>query len=179
MSSFERSFAYLIKDEGTKFTDDPRDAGGATKFGVTKKSYESWLGRGVEKVDIMNLTLEDAGKFYAERYWAPLSCGEIGSQAVATCLFDSGVLYGISTCAMLAQKALNRCGFLVTVDASIGPSSVDALNSVKDDAFLKAFSDLLLERIDGIIKLRPEDEAFRKGWTARAKRLLTLPCEQP
>lgn len=40
MSDFERALAFCLKWEGgDKITDDPRDPGGLTKFGISQRAY--------------------------------------------------------------------------------------------------------------------------------------------
>ena len=54
----------LLDTEGTEYTDDTSDRGGATKFGISQK--------GNPDIDIPNLTEDSARKIYEERYWNKL-----------------------------------------------------------------------------------------------------------
>lgn len=172
--NLDAAFAYLLKDEGTKFTNDPKDPGGPTKFGVTQKAYAAHLGREVPDYEIENLPEELAKEFYRERYWQPLRCHEMKSEAIATCIFDSGVLYGVGTTAKITQLAISRCGGTVKFDGILGEKTVALINAVREGDFLKAFHALLIERIDHVIRINPDEEKFRNGWTNRADRLLAL-----
>lgn len=171
---FDRAFAILIGDEGTKYVNNPADSGGPTKFGITLKAFQNFVDQVVMPDQIENLTVDEAKQFYFETYWKPLSCDRVEQIGNAVCLFDSAVLYGLGTTAMLAQRALSLCGRTIKFDGVFGDRSVSMLNTVPQESFLKAFHDLILKRIDFIIASSPKNEMFRAGWTARADRILTL-----
>lgn len=172
--NFDAAFAYLLKDEGMKYTHDPKDPGGPTKFGVTQKAYAAHLGREVPDYEIETLPEESAKEFYRVRYWQSLCCDKIKSEAVAICIFDSSVLYGVGTAARIAQLAVSRCGATVKFDGILGEKTVALINVVREGDFLKSFHTLLIERIDQVIRVNPNEEKFRNGWTNRADRLLAL-----
>lgn len=172
--NFEKAFAYLLKDEGMAYVNDPKDSGGPTKFGITQKTYEQYMKRVSTIDEIKNMSTDTAKAIYLDLYWAPLSCSRISHLGLAACLFNSGVLYGVGTASILAQNALNKCGFTLKSGTVFGDKSVEAINTVKPDDFLKAYREQLLSRIETLIAKSPKNERFRKGWTNRANRLLTL-----
>lgn len=175
---FDYAFAYLLGDEGRTYTNRPNDPGGPTKFGVTLKAYKAYKempgGPLIEAFDIEMLTEDQAKQFYFERYWLPLKCDKMKFGSVAICLFDSGVLYGVGTVARMAQLAVSRCGATIKFDGILGDNTLAVINLVRAADFLAAFHDLILERIDHVIKINPEEEEDRAGWTHRADRLLAL-----
>lgn len=174
MNFFDDAFNFLIEIEKTVYTNDPKDSGGPTRFGVTLRSYASFVGRPVLPLEIENLTEGEAKIFYLERYWKPLACDKIKNFAIAAAIFDSGVLYGVGTASLIAQEALSERGFSLRLDGHVGDNTLRALSFVEPGEFLKAFSRLLVERIDHIVALNPKNKAYRNGWASRAKRLLTL-----
>lgn len=176
---FDQAIEYLFKNENTIYTNNPRDSGGPTKYGVTLKAYASYLGRQVTPEEMENLTEAEAKSFYFARYWAPLSCPRIVHTSVAIALFDTGVLYGVGTTALLAQEALSACGVPLKFDGHVGDKTIAAFNRVEEDDFLEAFHDLILHRIEQVVALNPKNQDFRKGWITRAKRLLTLSSAPP
>lgn len=171
---FDDAFNYLLRNEGTTFTDDPTDSGGPTKFGITKKAYELFLGHSVDVSEIRSLTIPQAKPFYFDRYWKTLSCQKLTSRAISICIFDSGVLYGVANAGILAQKAASANGFALKFDGILGDKSIAALNAIQEEDFLKSFHSLLLERIEWIVKVNPKNVVYQKGWTDRADRLLRL-----
>jgi lysozyme family protein len=172
--TFQKAFQYLLGDEGTTFTDDPVDSGGATKFGVTQKAYELWLGHKVDVSEIKNMSQEMAAQFYFERYWKVLSCDKLLDFGIATAIFDSGVLYGAANAATMAQRAAIACGMSLKFDGNLGDKSIAALNLIKRETFLNAFHQLILARIAWIVKVSPKNEKYQRGWVNRGDRLLTL-----
>lgn len=174
MSDIGSAFLYLLKNEGSVYTNNPLDSGGPTKFGVTLKAYAEYRHRAVEPVEIETLTIARAQTFYEDVYWHPSGCDRMVSGAVATCVFDTAVLYGVGTAARLAQGALNDLSFPLKIDGHLGDKSIDAINRATPTDFITSFHGLVLERIDAVIAANTKNEVFRQGWVNRATRLLTL-----
>jgi hypothetical protein len=66
--NFDSAFDLLMDIEGY-ISNDPRDKGGYTKYGIAK-AYNP-------DVDFDNLTKEKAKEIYLERYWKPAGCDEL------------------------------------------------------------------------------------------------------
>ncbi len=183
MTNFDIAFNYLIlEDEGSKYTNDPSDSGGPTKWGVTKKAYEEFFVRdAVPDEEIEQMTAATAKQIYRVKYWGPLRCEKILDLAFSVAIFDCGVLYGVGTIALLVQRSLASSGVKLKLDGILGDESVAALNQLLGgdspgarSSHMTSLRDLLLERIDTVIAANPKDERFRHGWTQRADRLLQL-----
>lgn len=78
--SFEKAFVLTIGLEG-KPTDDPRDPGGFTIWGLSQR-YNPEVNQ--------NTTLEQAKAIYLQKYWIPAGCDE-APYPMDICLFDSQV----------------------------------------------------------------------------------------
>ena len=63
--NFDLAFEQLIGNEGG-YVNDPRDPGGETKYGISKRSYPG--------EDIKNLTLDRAKELYKRDFWGPAGC---------------------------------------------------------------------------------------------------------
>lgn len=182
LTKFDIAFNYLIlKDEGSKYSNNPHDSGGPTKWGITKKTYETFFNKKVENSEIEEMPAFVAKQIYTAVYWLPLSCDKISDDAFSCAIYDSGVLYGVGTIGLLTQKALLSCGVAIKLDGKFGDKSASLLNeflvgSVHDarNLLMGAVHGLLLKHIDEIISKHPEDEEFRNGWTRRADRLFDL-----
>lgn len=174
IQNFHLAMDYILKNEGLVFTNDPKDSGGATKFGVTKAAYEQFLGHSVAVEEIQNLTLEKAKQFYFECYWMPMRCWAIEKAPIAICLFDTAVLYGPWFASHTAQVVANKHGGNLKLDGVLGDKSTAAINQVSVGNFLMGYHVCILERINLVIKNSPKNERFRRGWTRRADRLLSL-----
>ena len=65
---FDKALKFILKWEGG-YSNDPRDPGGETKFGISKRSYP--------ELDISKLTLEQAKEIYYQNYWLKAGCDEL------------------------------------------------------------------------------------------------------
>jgi len=63
MADFNQAIEKTLVNEGG-YINDPLDAGGKTKFGISKRSYPD--------VDIKNLTVDGAKSIYKKDYWDKL-----------------------------------------------------------------------------------------------------------
>jgi hypothetical protein len=79
-SSFDKAFEITIGLEG-KPSDDPRDPGGFTIWGLAKK-YHPWIS--------METTIEQAKEVYLTDYWIPAGCDDLPFP-MDICQFDSQV----------------------------------------------------------------------------------------
>jgi len=124
--------------------------------------------------DIEALTLFQVKPFYQMEYWQPLGCDRISDPAEAIAIFDMGVLFGVQTIIFMVQQAINLCGGQVGVDGIMGTETLAALRQLTRENFLLAFHQILMHRIENIIKKNPKVSRFRGGWVNRVDRLLTL-----
>lgn len=104
--------ARVIKDEGgDKYTCNPADPGGATKWGITIPALTDWRGASTNVVnkptaeDIKALTFDDAVAFY-EWLMASTGIGRIQNEAVRYWVFDAAVHTGTRPGIRLLQRAL-------------------------------------------------------------------------
>ena len=125
VSPFARAFAIVIGHEGG-FVDDPRDPGGATKYGISQRQYPD--------LDIRNLTLAQAQQLYFRDYWLPMR-GDDLPEAIAIEVFDAAVNHGVRQAGRLMQRALR-----VADDGYIGPVTIAAARSVDPARFLARFN---------------------------------------
>lgn len=60
MNNFQQAMKFVIEREGG-YVNDPKDPGGETNYGISKRSYPD--------LDIKNLSLGDAMAIYKRDYW--------------------------------------------------------------------------------------------------------------
>ena len=96
MDAFEVALNFVLKWEGG-YVNDPRDSGGETKFGISKKAYPN--------LDIKNLTQQQAGEIYRSDYWEKAGCEGI-STPLNLVVFDTAVNCGVKK----AGEMLKFCG---------------------------------------------------------------------
>ena len=79
--NFDAAFKRLIGHEGG-YVNHPSDPGGATNFGISKRSYPG--------EDIAGMTLERAKTIYKRDFWGPAACDAL-PDAVRFDVFDMAV----------------------------------------------------------------------------------------
>lgn len=85
MSDFDRALDFTLKAEGM-YVNDPRDPGGETNFGISKRAYP--------QLDIKNLTREQAADIYRRDYWQRAGCDSL-PWPLSACVFDAAVNCGV------------------------------------------------------------------------------------
>jgi lysozyme family protein len=155
MALFDPAFDFMLPHEGTAYVCDPRDPGGATKYGISQRAYPD--------IDIENLTLDGAKTIYQRRYWLPIY-ERIMSQECANKVFDMSVNMGTHESHKLVQRA---CG--VTADGDFGPATLAAVNATDPDALLNNIRGQAVEFYMNLVAQRPSSAKFLKGWLRRAR----------
>lgn len=150
--NFEKAIVHILKFEGG-YVNDPKDPGGETKYGISKRAYP--------KVDIKKLTVDEAKNIYYNDYWLKSKCDKMNYK-VATVVFDMAVNAGVKTSAKILQRALG-----VSSDGIIGPITLSVLKGAHNDLFL----DVSKERMKYYTKLS-NFKYFGRGWTNRVFDLL-------
>ena len=168
-----RAFGFSMGEEGRDtFTDDKRDAGGPTKWGMALNYNRDIIpdkdGNGViDAADVKQLTEADALVMYEKRYWLPNIKPEY-PDALAFMLVDMMLNPGPGATPKLLQQALNACGQKVDVDGDIGGQTLGAVAAVDLVSLLRALADQRL----AYYQSRPKFPVYGKGWTSRTRRCL-------
>lgn len=123
--NFDQAFELLIGHEAG-YVNDPHDAGGETKYGISKRSYPA--------EDIKNLTLERAKAIYARDFWGPAGCDAV-PDCIKFDLFDMAVNSGPKAAAKALQTAAQ-----VHVDGVIGPQTLMALGNYQPGQLVARFN---------------------------------------
>lgn len=105
--SYDKAVTYVLKHEGG-YVNDPRDPGGETKYGISKRAFP--------ELDIANLTLADAKAIYKEHYWDRVRGDEL-TPGVAMVMFDCAVNQGVDRALRTAQRVADA----LPVDGVFGP----------------------------------------------------------
>jgi lysozyme family protein len=170
VTKYEFAFGYMIKNEGgDKYTDIPQDRGGCTKWGITLHSVltDQNLKHIRTCEDLKHMNEAEAKGHYYRVYWR---FGEINNWRVAAKMFDIFVNLPPGSAKRIYQRAANQCGAGIQVDGVIGQQSITAINRTEPENFLLALSDELVDYYSAVVKNRPEQKIFLKGWVNRALR---------
>ena len=156
--NFEESLAHVLKHEGG-YVDHPKDPGGATNLGCTKKVWEEWVGHEVTKDDIKALTIADVSPLYKQRYWDKCR-GDDLPRGVDFAVFDLAINSGVGRASKLLQRAVG-----VAADGAIGPATLAAVADANPRELATKICELRLAFLQAL----PTWETFGKGWGRRVK----------
>ena len=156
--NFEESLAHVLKHEGG-YVDHPKDPGGATNLGCTKKVWEEWVGHEVTKDDIKALTIADVSPLYKARYWDKCRCDDL-PRGVDFAVFDFAINSGVGRASKLLQRAVG-----VAADGAIGPATLAAVADANPRELATKICELRL----AFLQVLPTWETFGKGWGRRVK----------
>ena len=117
--NFDECLKMLLHHEGG-YVNHPKDPGGETNLGVTKRVYEKWGGT----KDMKDLTVEDVAPIYKKNYWDRCKCDDLES-GVDWVVFDWAVNSGTGRSAKAIQKI---CG--ASQDGAIGPKTLALLSLI-------------------------------------------------
>ena len=171
-----RAFGFSMSEEGRdKYTDDPRDAGGPTKWGMALNYNRDIMpdkdGNGIiDKNDVRLLEEADALVMYEKRYWRPNIKPEYPA-ALAFMLVDMMLNPGPGAAPKLLQQALNDCGQRVDVDGDVGGQTLAAVAAVAAVDLVPLLRALADQRL-AYYQSRPKFPVYGRGWTGRTKRCI-------
>lgn len=148
MTSFDVAISRVI-DAEKGLSNDRRDPGGLTKFGISKLAYPS--------VDIENLTREQAVEIYRRDYWTATRIGELPDR-LAVAVFDTAVNSGTKFAATALQRSLQ-----IQDDGVIGPKTLAAAHAADQSEVLMRFFGARLRMLSDLSTW----PAFGRGWARR------------
>jgi hypothetical protein len=154
--SFDRCVAVTLAYEGG-FADNPGDPGGATNFGITRRTLESYLGHAVSVDDVRNMSSSTAIAIYRANYWNQMRCGDLPA-GVDLMVFDYGVNSGPAT-AIKALQGLARA----TPDGAMGPLTLRAIANAGSNGLVNGLAQARMTYLRGL----PMFAQFGDGWTRR------------
>jgi lysozyme family protein len=177
--SIDSIIAGVIDRESDKFTNDPNDSGGPTKYGITLRTLDAMRKAHVTVADVQALTRAEAEKIYRWKYVEKPGFDRLLgiSKVIAEKVIDAGVLCGEQRSSEWLQRllnALNRQGKDfddLKVDGDCGPTTIAALRTfvVKREAngvlvLLEGLQALQGEYLIALAERRPKDEDYLFGW---------------
>lgn len=152
-----------ILDREGGWSDRPKDAGGATNYGVTLPTLTMWLGRKATVKDLKALTIEDAKSLYRDLYITKPGFGIIPNQKILGLVVDMAVNHGTGNAIRMLQRAVG-----VKDDGILGSVTKREIQAANyGSLYLK----LCAERIrfyGKIITNKPDQAVFAYGWLSRA-----------
>jgi lysozyme family protein len=154
--NFDFALKAILHHEGG-FVNHPKDPGGMTNLGVTKKVWEEWVGHEVDEKAMRNLTPEIVGPMYKVKYWDKIKGDDLPA-GVDYVVFDAAVNSGPGRAAKWLQACVG-----VEPDGGIGPKTLAAVNAFDASQLVE---DYAKRRLSFLMDLQTWD-TFGKGWGRR------------
>ena len=155
-SNWDNSFKLMLKSEGG-FVNHPSDPGGMTNLGVTKATWENWVGRASDEAEMRSLTPEKVDPLYKKKYWDAVRADDL-PVGLDYLMFDFGVNAGPGRAIKLLQSAVG-----VTPDGGFGPLTLAAVQAIDPVELIEKFS----QAKEDFYRSLNTFETFGKGWLNR------------
>ena len=155
-TNWQKSFELMLQSEGG-FVNHPRDPGGMTNLGVTKATWESWVGREVDEAEMRGLTADKVEPLYKERYFDAVRGDEL-PMGLDYLMFDFAVNAGAGRAIKILQTAVG-----VTPDGGFGPITMAAVQAVDPVELIERFS----QAKEDFYRSLTTFSTFGKGWLNR------------
>jgi lysozyme family protein len=146
----------VLVHEGS-YVAHPADPGGHTNLGVTKDTWERWVGHAVSVDAIKALTVADVTPVYREKYWDRAKCGAL-PVGIDYCVFDTAVNSGPGRAVKFLQEVVNS-----TPDGILGPLTLRAVHAMNPRDVIDGYCD---KRLAFLQELKTW-ETFGRGWGRR------------
>lgn len=178
-----KSITDIINDvldvEGGRYTDDPTDHGGPTKWGITLHELSVVRDKTCTAEDVKALSRSEAHRILVRRYYTRPHFNEVAKQSmsVAAELVDTGVNMGVGEAGQFLQRALNvfnndgKRYKNIAVDGVIGDVTLAALHAYLsgrpqrgEHVLLEALNTLQGSRYISICEHDETQERFAFGW---------------
>ena len=155
-ANYDKCLETILHHEGG-YVNHPKDPGGETNLGVTKRVYLEHGG----KKDMKDLLVEDVAPIYKKGYWDKMK-GDQLPNGLDLCVFDFGVNAGPGRAAKYLQTMIGT-----VADGGIGPNTLKKLGEyVEETGLEKSIENYQGARQDYYEKLSTF-ATFGRGWTRR------------
>ena len=156
ISNWQKSFELMLKSEGG-YVNNPADPGGMTNLGVTKATWENWVGRESDEAEMRGLTPEKVEPLYKKKYWDAVRGDEL-PMGLDYLMFDFAVNAGAGRAIKTLQTAVG-----VTPDGGFGPMTMAAVQAVDPNELIERFS----QAKEDFYRSLTTFATFGKGWLNR------------
>jgi lysozyme family protein len=154
--NYNEALKAILKHEGG-FVNHPKDPGGMTNLGVTKKVWEEWVKHPVDEKAMRALTPELVSPMYKKKYWDAVKGDEL-PDGLDYLMFDFAINAGPGRAIKTMQKAIGT-----TPDGAIGPKTMQSLKEMNPAQLIEKFS---VEK-ESFYRSLPTFQTFGKGWLRR------------
>lgn len=158
----------IIQREGKIYTNNPKDRGGPTKFGITLETLAAYRGTKCTAADVQALEESEARSIYEKVFIDDPEFNLINDNGTAALLIDWGVMSGPSHPIKALQTILNMRGAKLKVDGVMGQQTATAANSFFQASALRLLlvDSKILFHIDDVVA-NPGELRYLRGWVTR------------
>jgi len=154
--NFNNCLQVILRHEGG-FVNHPADPGGATKYGITRRTLRRWRGKRVSVNDVRRLTRREAAAIYHAWYWRPV-WGDDLPVGVDMAVLDYAVNSGWKRAVKALQKVVG-----VRRDGYVGPKTLAAIHQMGAGQAISALCRYRLGWLQRLLTWR----SFGRGWRRR------------
>lgn len=171
---FDECLPFVLTREGG-YCDVPGDAGGATNYGITQKTYDVYrIALHLPQQPVKTISTPEVSAIYKRYYWDQVRASTM-PEPIDLVMFDSAVQHGPRQAIKFLQRALG-----VGDDGVLGPATAKALN---EEAIAQAqnavWENIIAQRLDfyKTLSTKPGQLKFYNGWKNRMQ-ALQAECEK-
>jgi lysozyme family protein len=161
--NYDKCLETILHHEGG-YVNHPKDPGGETNLGVTKRVYEEWGGT----KDMKDLLVEDVAPIYKKNYWDKMKGDDLPG-GLDLCVFDFGVNAGPGRAAKYLQTMIGT-----VADGGIGPNTLAKLKEYVDAKGLVESIEEYQNRRQEYYEKLSTFATFGRGWTRRVNETTEL-----
>ena len=166
MASFDIAIGLIFAKEGG-FQSMPTDRGNynsqgqlvGTNYGISAKTYETYLGRVVTLSDMKSLTRITAQAIYLKYYWNQYRIYEIENQSLANQILDLYVQHSPGAALNIIEKSINQ------VNPTVSGTWRQKVNTIAKTQSIELNNSIAANRLDYYGQL----SGNFPGWFTRAK----------
>ena len=155
-SNYDKCLKTILHHEGG-YVNHPKDPGGETNLGVTKRVYQEHGGT----KDMKDLLVEDVAPIYKKGYWDKMKGDDLPG-GLDLCVFDFGVNAGPGRAAKYLQTQIGT-----VADGGIGPNTLAKLEEyIRENGeheAVKKYQEMRQKYYESLSTFA----TFGKGWTRR------------
>jgi len=159
-SNWPQSFRLMLASEGG-FSNHPSDPGGMTNLGVTKATWENWVGRQSDEAEMRGLTPEKVEPMYRKKFFDAVRGDEL-KVGIDYLMFDFAVNAGAGRAIKTLQTSIG-----VAVDGGFGPVTMNAVKSFEPVKLIERFS----QAKEDFYRSLNTFDVFGNGWLNRVAKV--------
>ena len=154
--NFDAALKAILHHEGG-FVNHPKDPGGMTNLGVTKRVWEEWVGHEVDEKAMRALTPADVDPLYRRKYWDRIK-GDDLPIGVDYAVFDAAINSGPGRAAKWLQQTVGA-----VPDGAVGAGTLGEVAAMEPAEIIEKYQDTRLKFMQSL----PTWDTFGKGWGRR------------